>query len=202
MDTKEEILARMKRKKEIVVPVVINNKQKNSKNSLVTKFLFSIIFVFSSLIFVKTSDNNESLFKKYVLTNSMNFTSFNKWYDKYLGSVAPSIKNDEFVFNDKLTFSNIEKLDNKEILKLNSSIVSSICGGIIVYSGEKEDFGNTIIVQGNDGKNIWYGNLENVSLTLYDYIEENEIIGEAKDSNLYLLIKDGDKTLSYEEYEN
>ena len=52
--------------------------------------------------------------------------------------------------------------------------------------------GNTIIVQQSDGIDTWYGNLSNINLKLYDYIEDNSIIGEAKNNELYLMFqKDG-----------
>ena len=39
--------------------------------------------------------------------------------------------------------------------------------------GEKEGYGNTLIIQGADGVDIWYGNVNSTSLKLYDYIERN-----------------------------
>ena len=37
--------------------------------------------------------------------------------------------------------------------------------------------GNTVIIQGVDGVDIWYGNLTNVSVKLYDYVEKDKLIG-------------------------
>lgn len=204
MDTKEEILARMKSgKKDLVYQAPLVKKESKFKSGKwVTKFFLSIIFIISSLIFVKISDENSELYKEYILTNSMSFTTFNSLYETYFGSVAPSINTDEFVFSSDLTYTAIEVLDDKEIISMSSSVVTALTGGIVVYIGEKDDFGYTVIVQGNDGNNIWYGNLENTSPTLYDYIEEGEIIGEAVDKSLYISIKNGDEIISYETYKN
>lgn len=201
MDTREEILARMKSKKE-VTKTSVNKSIKFNHKKTITNFFLSIIFLMGSLIYVKLSSSNEELFKEYVLTNSMSFTTFNSVYESYFGEIAPSINTEEFVFNSDLVYTAIETYDNKEVITLTSSVISTICGGIIVYIGEKDDFGYTVIVQGNDGNNIWYGNLENVSLTLYDYVEEDEIIGEVLDKTLYISIKNGEEIISYETYQN
>ena len=72
--------------------------------------------------------------------------------------------------------------------------------GIVVYIGDKDTYGNTVIIQGVDGVDIWYGNLENVSVKLYDYIEKDMVIGNTLDDKLYLVMKKDDKYLTYEDY--
>lgn len=208
MDTREEILMRMKSKKVNInnkIDKVVYKKEKvkcSKYTNIITSVFLSIIFLLSSLIFVKVSKENELLYKEYVLTNSMSFTNFNTVYEDYFGAVAPSIKTDEFVFNSELVFTSIENLGDIEIIHLTSSVISTISGGIVVYIGEKENFGNTVIVQSNDGNNVWYGNLENISLTLYDYVEKGEIIGEAINKELYITIKNGNEIISYETYKD
>ena len=72
----------------------------------------------------------------------------------------------------------------------------------MVFSGEKDGFGNTVIIQGIDGADIWYGNLENISLNLYDYIEVGTVIGNTVDEYLYLVIKKDNEYIKYEDYQN
>ena len=84
----------------------------------------------------------------------------------------------------------------------NKSLVNNISSGIVVYSGTKDDYGNTVIVQGVDGVDIWYGNLENIAVNLYDYIEAETIIGETKDEYLYLVIKKDNEFIKYEDYQS
>ena len=59
--------------------------------------------------------------------------------------------------------------------------------------------GNTIIVQQSDGIYTWYGNLSNINLKLYDYIEDNSIIGEAKNNELYLMFQKDGVDVSYKD---
>ena len=67
--------------------------------------------------------------------------------------------------------------------------------------GEKENLGYTIIVQGVDDVDIWYSNIKNSSIKLYDYIETNAVLGEVDDSLIVTIVKNN-KYLGYEEYIN
>ena len=49
---------------------------------------------------------------------------------------------------------------------------------------------------------IWYGNLQNVSVSLYDYIEADTVIGEVTNEYLYLVIKKDNEFIKYEDYQN
>ena len=70
----------------------------------------------------------------------------------------------------------------------------------MVFSGEKEGLGNTVIIQGIDGVDIWYSNIENVNLTLYDYVEKDNILGEAQDGEIILTFLSDGNYISYENY--
>ena len=71
-----------------------------------------------------------------------------------------------------------------------------------MFTGEKEGYGNVLIIQGVNGIDIWYGNLEDSSLKLYDYIETNTVLGNTKDDYYYLaFVKDGN-FISYDEYQS
>ena len=77
--------------------------------------------------------------------------------------------------------------------------VPAIKEGMVVFVGEKEKYGKTIIISGTDGIDIWYSNI-NSNVKLYDYIEKGKIVGEAIDSKIYLLFKKDKQILNYEEY--
>ena len=68
--------------------------------------------------------------------------------------------------------------------------------------GEKENYGDVIIVQGIDGVEIWYGNMANTSVKLYDYIEKGTLLGEVTDNILYLVYSKDGNILNYQEYLN
>ena len=169
----------------------------------ITKFMLAVIFFLASIIFTNTSDKNLLLYKEYVLTESLPFTKVKGWYEELFGEVLPSNDNAQTVFDGKLVYKEISDYQNGECLTVSSkSLVNSLASGIVVFSGEKDGFGNTVIIQGIDGADIWYGNLENISLNLYDYIEVGTVIGNTVDEYLYLVIKKDNEYIKYEDYQN
>ena len=169
----------------------------------ITKFMLAVIFFLGSIIFTNTSDKNLLLYKEYVLTESLPFTKVKGWYEELFGEVLPSNDNAQTVFDGKLVYKEISDYQNGERLTVSSkSLVNSLASGIVVFSGEKDGFGNTVIIQGIDGADIWYGNLENISLNLYDYIEAGTVIGNTVDEYLYLVIKKDNEYIKYEHYQN
>ena len=107
----------------------------------------------------------------------------------------------EPVFNEQLTYKEIEEYKDGVKLKLDSKIVPINESGIVVYIGEKEGYGNTIIVQRVDGIDEWYGGIVNENVKLYDYVKKGSILGEVEDY-LYLIYKKDGNILNYEEFIN
>ena len=70
----------------------------------------------------------------------------------------------------------------------------------MVFIGEKEEYGNTIIIQGMDEIDYWYSNVENINVKLYDYVESDNIIANTKNNTLYVLFMKNGEVLNYEEY--
>ena len=81
-------------------------------------------------------------------------------------------------------------------------LVPSLKDGVVVFVGEKERYGNVVIIESNEGVKIWYGNVCNVNNVLYDHINKGDIVGESCDNYLYLLYNKDNKFLDYEELEN
>ena len=70
-------------------------------------------------------------------------------------------------------------------------LIPSINEGIVIFNGKKDDK-NTIIIQQPNKIDVWYSNLNNTNVKLYDYVDKNQIIGEANNNELYLsFYKDG-----------
>ena len=174
--------------------------------NLISRTLITIIFVLVSLIYTKISTSNKELYQKYVLSDSLAFTKIKKVFDKYLGKTdilnnkTPNKENETSVFNS-INYSNIEAYKNGFKLSVNAGdVVNVITSGIVVYNGDKDDLGSTIIIQGNDGVDIWYSNITDADIKVYDYIESGAILGVSSSDYIILtILKDG-KYLTYEEY--
>ena len=182
-----------------------NNQTSNKISALFSQVLLAIIFFLGSAIYINYSTNNKKLYEKYVFTNSLSFQKFQNLYQKTFGKIIPAT-NDEpaaTVFNENNNSTDIEisKYYDGVMLKYPSKqAINSLKGGIVVFNGTKDNYGNVLIVQGVDGADIWYGNISNISVALYDYVEENQVLGETTDNKAYIVINKDGNYLNYEEY--
>ena len=178
-------------------------KLKYAKN-LISRVLITVIFVLGSIIFTNISEDNKALYQKYVLEDSLEFTKINELYQSVFGDVDIAKKDNntdsEVVFGD-VSYTNIEPFKNgvKLTVGMNETI-SVITSGIVVFIGEKEDLGNTVIIQGNDGVDIWYSNITDTDISVYDYIEAGSILGSSNSEDIYLTINKDGEFINYEEY--
>lgn len=182
-----------------------NKKEQNFFSKAITHVLISIIFVLSSLIYIHWSENNFQNYKKSVFETNLSFTAIENWYEKYFGSVLPIelSPNTAMVNNIKNDFQNGTKYkDGIAFNMVKGSSISTLNSGILVFLGEKEGYGNVAIIQGIDGVDIWYGNIENVSLNIYDYVEKGTLLGSSKEDTVYFVFQKDGQYLDYEEYKS
>lgn len=183
---------------------VISTKKNNNKfvHNFITRILIATILFFGIVIYSNYyPDKVKQLKDKYLDTN-INFSKISNIYNKYLGSVVPikNIDETKTVFDEELKYDSIELHDNKYVLKVsNNYLVPVLSSGIVVFIGEKEGLGNTVIIQGMDEVDYWYSNIENIDVELYDYVSKGNMLGNVSGDTLYLtFLKDG-KYLKYEE---
>lgn len=199
----EEIIKRIKRKRQNYFNNVDNKKNSKYISNLFTRTLVAVIVVLISAIYVNASDKNLKLYKENLFEKSLSFNKVSSAYNKVFGNVMPlelDKGTTKSVFNEGISYSDITKYENGYKLTLTNNMVTSLYDGIVVFIGEKEGYGNTIIVQGSNGVDIWYGNVTNVGVSLYDYIDKDTMLGETIDSNLYLVFNKENQFLGYEEY--
>lgn len=165
------------------------------------KILIVVIITLSTLIGIKKSRNFNNFFYKNIYESSIPFIKINNWYEKIFGTIPfKNIPNTEMVFNEKLTYQSSEKyLDGVRLNVQNEYLVPSYGTGLVLFIGEKENYGNTVIVSLNNGIDIWYSNV-NPSVKLYDYIKEGELIGTSLSNYIYIVFKKDGAILNYEEY--
>lgn len=171
---------------------------------LISRSLIAVSFVLGSIIFTNISDRNKELYQKYVLEDSLEFTKINELYQNLFGKVDITSKKDpdSSMVSGNITYTNIEPFKNGVKLTVGmNEVVNVITSGIVVFIGEKDGLGNTIIVQGNDGVDIWYSNITDTDIQVYDYIESGSILGTSNAEDIYITIcKDGEY-MNYEEYQ-
>ena len=182
-----------------------SNKVKALSRRIVSKLLLSIIFLLVSIILINRSDKVKEFYQENIYTNSWSFTKFNSLYNKYFGSLVKDyqVPDTSSVFNETLSYSHIEDYLNGSILSVsNNYMVPVIESGIIVYLGDKDALKNTCIVQGVDGVDIWYSNIDISKLTLMDYVNKGEFLSTTLSDKLYLTLERGNEYIKYEDYQN
>lgn len=167
---------------------------KSIQNFLKRTIITTLLFFFFCLLI----DNN-IISKKLIYDSMIDFSYIRSKTNILLGNIFN--KREVFVSSEKIRYKNIEKFHNSYKLEVDYSyVLKSIENGVVVFIGNKENLGPTIIVNCDDGSNIWYSNLENINVNLYDYIPASTILGSSKDNNIYLTFVKNDEYQSYEEY--
>ena len=173
------------------------------KKSTAFKFLILVILTISTMIVLKVKPNFKIEFYKYVYEDSISFAQINNWYKAKFGSSLPF--SDFFeevtpVFNEQLKYSEASIYKNGVSLKVGYDyLVPALDSGIVIFIGEKEGYGKTVIVQQESGIDVWYSNLKEVNLQLYDYVKDGSLIGSV-DKNLYLVFIKNGEVVDYQEY--
>lgn len=156
------------------------------------------------MIFLKYDKNNKQIIYKYLYENNINFATINKWYQSHFGDITPfqnTVKEKtKLVFNENLVYKDASIY--KDGVKLNveeNYLVPIIESGIVVFVGNKENYGKTVIIEQVDGVSVWYGNIDNINVSLYDYVTKGELLAEASKS-FYMVFQKNGKYLKYQDY--
>ncbi|MFE0503592.1 peptidoglycan DD-metalloendopeptidase family protein [Peribacillus butanolivorans] len=90
------------------------------------------------------------------------------------------------------------------------SKVESINEGVVIFAGEKEGIGKTVVIQHANKSESWYGQLEKIDVKLYEFVKKGNEVGQVTVSEdgskgrFYLAIKENDafidpkKVISFE----
>ncbi len=176
----------------------------NYLRSLIIRTMMAIILFLSLAILSKSNNTYKDQIVKNIYERNISFAKIKKLYTKYLGGIAPldkMIEKEITVFNEGLTYENDSIYHDGVKLEVeNNYLVPILKEGMVIYIGEKENYGNVVIIEGTDGIDIWYGNMEKTTVKLYDYVDEGTYLGTTKDNTLYLVYQKDGAFLNYKEY--
>ena len=177
-----------------------SNNLKKYIRSFITKVLLTIIVTLILLIGFKTNLDFKSNFNKYVYNTSLPFTDFKSLYDKYFLGTEEKDNDTKEVFNENLVYTDKSIYEDGVKLTVESNyLVKALDSGIVVFIGDKDKYGKTVIIQQMNGVDVFYGNVT-ASVNMYDYIEKGSLIGEVIDTNLYLAFQKEGNFVDYKEY--
>ena len=180
---------------------------KSSKSNLfkniVLRVLITIIVTLILLIGFKMNNNFKKTFYHYVYEENFPFSVVKNFLqDKFGTSLTfDKIVTDEEVFNEKLSYKDKSLYHDGVKLTVSSEyMIPSLESGIVVYIGEKENYKQVVIVQQMNGVDVWYGNIKQANVKLYDYVEKGSLIGQVDNKTLYLVFQKEGKFVDYQSY--
>lgn len=177
------------------------NKKKNKKylSNLLTRILIVIIIIFVLLIFVNFNPDLKNKIKNTLFKTDYNFSYLNKVYNKYFADVFDKVNDKDVAVVSKNSTKKQEKYkDGVKVYLDNTSEIKLLHSGIVVYIGNKKNYGKTIIIQQSNGIDAWYGNIDTTKVKLYDYVEKDKTIATG-DKYYYLVYEKDGKKLDYNE---
>lgn len=177
---------------------------KKGIRSFINRLLIVTIIFLSCLILIKSNNSFKNILIKYVYEDSFKFTKLKAIYEKYFGKILSIDKvapKEEAVFNEKLEYSKANVYNDGAVLTVSDNyMVPTLESGIVVFIGEKEGYGSTVIIEQVDGIDVWYSNIKANNIKMYDYIEKGSLIGEIKGKKLYMVFQKDGAFLDYKKY--
>lgn len=174
---------------------------KKTKNKNYNKPLLLLILILIVLIISKKDPNFKKALKEKVFSSNFSFAKVNEIYKKYAGEIVPTTKSaNKEVFNEKLSIEKKEKYLEGGKLTLNSNLIPIQESGLVVFIGNREGYGKTAIIQQTNGIDLIYGNLNEINVELYDYVEKGKLLGSVLKDTLFLVYRKEGKSLDYENY--
>ncbi len=190
--------------KEDYIKKIKGIKKSNYRESIIRRTLITVIVFLTILIICNLSNKFKSLVKTELLEKNYNFAKLNSLYKKYISNINPIKKKEENTSLVSsvhgLNYTKSEKyLDGVKLSVDNEYPVKMMESGLVVFVGEKEGYGSSIVVKQSNGIDVIYGNIENTDIKVYDYVEKGTIIGTANDY-LYLVFQKEGEVLDYQKY--
>lgn len=177
---------------------------KKSIRRFINQTLISIILLLVGLIIIRKDISLKEKINKKLYEENIEFIKAKKLYDKYFGELLPLnnlISAEQPVFSEKINYEKEESYkDGVKLTVQNKLMIPNMKDGIVVFIGEKENYGYTIVVEQTDGIDVFYSNIENLGVKLYDYVEAGTLLGQAKDNYIYLVFQKEGNSLDYKQY--
>lgn len=184
-----------------------DNKSSKSKNNffknIVLRVLITITVTLILLIGFKMNNNLKKTFYHYVYEENFPFSVVKNFLQEKFGTslTFDKIVTDEEVFNEKLSYKDKSLYHDGVKLTVSSEyMIPSLESGIVVYIGEKGNYKQVVIVQQMNGVDVWYGNIKQANVKLYDYVEKGSLIGQVDNKTLYLVFQKEGKFVDYQSY--
>ena len=180
-----------------------NKTSNNFFKKIILRILVTTIIALILLISFKINSSFKKTFYHYVYEENFPFSVVKNFLqDKFGTSLTfDNLVTEEEVFNEKLSYKDKSLYHDGVKLTVSSEyMIPSFESGIVVYIGQKENYKQVVIVQQMNGVDVWYGNIKQANVKLYDYVEKGSLIGQADNKTLYLVFQKEGKFIDYQNY--
>ncbi len=158
--------------------------------NFMVKFMVVIVVTLVSMSYVKL--NPDSKIKEMIL-NDANYQAITTWITDSLFSFLPD---KQINVSNEVVYQSI----SGDYYKNDSNEVIAITNGRVIETGSNQENSSYIIILGDDEVAITYDNIENLTVTLYDQVEQGTILGTYQ-QQLKLQFEYLGQEISYEEYQ-
>ncbi|WP_042223337.1 M23 family metallopeptidase [Oceanobacillus manasiensis] len=185
----------------------------DKKNKVITavllKGILSIMLFFGVALIWETNAPQLQSTKEWtsgVLTEEFPFAKVNQWYQESFGTplaLPPNRDTSESVTEGALALpvsGNVTESFQAngtgiKIAPENTSAVSALHDGVVVFAGNDSNTNKTVKIQHADGSVSTYGELSDLNVHLYQFVKNNQAIGQftpqPNSTTLYFSIEKG-----------
>jgi len=202
----EKYLNKQKKSKTKNKSKEIDNPVRSMILSFINRTLISGILLLSVLCMIKMNPDTKKQVYQTVYGNNFSFASFQKWYKKYFGNLFPeeitkNMGKDQMVFQESFVYQKKENIENGVRVSVGRGYLMPVLeSGLVVFMGEKEGIGETLIIQQVNGVDAWYVGVIPKDIKLYDYVEKGSLLGEAREKTLDLYFQKEGVFVDYKDY--
>lgn len=148
---------------------------------------------------------------KTVMNTEFQFAAISEWYEDTFGkplALFPELMNksdtqlaEEYAVPATGVILETFDADNNGVIiqTVQGAGVDSIQDGTVIFAGEKDELGKTVIIQHADKTETWYGQLGEIHVKVYDNVKAGERVGTVLTSQdelygeFYFAIKQDEK---------
>ncbi|RKO61094.1 M23 family metallopeptidase [Caldibacillus debilis] len=182
------------------------------KEVFLFKIFASVLLVFlTAFIFKHPSEKLEPVRRGIgkAMETEFRFAAVSQWYEKTFGNPLALLpdgngKKDsagQYALPASARIVEGFQHDNRGVIIRTDkeTPVEAIKKGVVIFTGEKDNLGKTVIVQHPDNTESWYGHLGEISVRIYEEVEAGEAVGavsaaENEDSGeFYFALKKGEQ---------
>ncbi|MBM7631663.1 M23 family metallopeptidase [Geomicrobium sediminis] len=126
------------------------------------------------------------------------FAAVSSWYEEQFGHplallpANPNVTNEEPSFDGyampaageiQVTETFSENGQAIVVETMENAAVTAVRPGVVIRAGENEGFGQTIVIQHEDGTEAMYGSLQTIDVHVYDHVAVGDSIGTVSSDN-------------------